>query len=48
MSYDMYFWLISGCYWLFPKVGFGELDAVDYLGLSSFICVSYKLFSVFS
>lgn len=45
----MYFvWLISGCYWLFPKVGFGELGAVDYLGLSSFICVTHRLLSVLS
>ncbi|KAL6592686.1 hypothetical protein ACP70R_049361 [Stipagrostis hirtigluma subsp. patula] len=25
----------TGCYWLFPKVGFGELDAVDYLALGT-------------
>ncbi|XP_047044208.1 sodium/hydrogen exchanger 4-like [Lolium rigidum] len=23
----------AGCYWLFPKVGFGKLDVVDYLAL---------------
>lgn len=25
----------AGCYWLFPKVGFGKLDAVDYLALGA-------------
>ncbi|AQL03356.1 Sodium/hydrogen exchanger [Zea mays] len=25
----------AGCYWLFPKVGFGELGAVDYLALGA-------------
>nr|CAB3467927.1 unnamed protein product [Digitaria exilis] len=25
----------AGCYWLFPKVGFGNLDAVDYLALGA-------------
>ncbi|KAF0904616.1 hypothetical protein E2562_035870 [Oryza meyeriana var. granulata] len=25
----------TGCYWLFPKVGFGNLDAVDYLALGA-------------
>ncbi|KAG2611060.1 hypothetical protein PVAP13_4KG114200 [Panicum virgatum] len=25
----------AGCYWLFPKVGFGELDASDYLALGA-------------
>ncbi|KAK8455396.1 hypothetical protein SEVIR_4G177000v4 [Setaria viridis] len=25
----------AGCYWLFPKVGFGQLDASDYLALGA-------------
>uniref|UniRef100_J3MDM0 Cation/H+ exchanger transmembrane domain-containing protein n=2 Tax=Oryza brachyantha TaxID=4533 RepID=J3MDM0_ORYBR len=25
----------SGCYWFFPKIGFGDLDAVDYLALGT-------------
>ncbi|CAL5043048.1 unnamed protein product [Urochloa decumbens] len=25
----------AGCYWLFPKVGFGKLNAVDYLALGA-------------
>ncbi|KAF2926527.1 hypothetical protein DAI22_06g134400 [Oryza sativa Japonica Group] len=25
----------TGCYWLFPKVGFGDLGAVDYLALGA-------------
>uniref|UniRef100_A0A0D9WPS6 Cation/H+ exchanger transmembrane domain-containing protein n=1 Tax=Leersia perrieri TaxID=77586 RepID=A0A0D9WPS6_9ORYZ len=25
----------TGCYWLFPEVGFGNLDAVDYLALGA-------------
>ncbi|KAJ1259147.1 hypothetical protein BS78_10G131800 [Paspalum vaginatum] len=25
----------AGCYWLFPKVGFGQLDAADYLALGA-------------
>jgi hypothetical protein len=24
--------LETGCYWLFPKIGYGKIDAVDYLG----------------
>lgn len=41
----MGYFLIPGCYWLFPKVGFGDLGAVDYLGVS--LCFAICLRSPF-
>jgi len=34
----------AGCYWLFPKVGFGELDASDYLVLPSLFVLFLTFF----